>query len=153
MTMIYNSITDFKSNIKHDHSIMALDFGDSKTGIAISDKMQQIASPREVYKNQNSSKDLGYISRFIKENEVGALVVGFPLELDGSEGAPCEKVRKFTEKLYKKTGLPIFLQDERFSTVAVKRDMSTSRMKSKTRHEIDDKLAAGYILQMVLDQI
>lgn len=151
--MIYDHIHDFARNIPQEGSLIGLDYGTARIGIAVCDATRIIASPREVYVRRNISKDLGHISRLTRENSIVACVIGLPLDSDGNEGENCANIREFAAKIVKKTNLPIFLHDERFSTAAVTRSMQDAGVKRKNRHESDDKLAAGYILQCVLDML
>ncbi len=130
---------------------MGLDYGKARIGIAACDSTRIIASPRQVYKRRNISQDLGHIARMVRENRAVGFVVGLPLSQEGAEGENCVQVRLFAAKLVKKLKLPILLYDERFSTAAVTRSMQDAGVKRKDRHLVDDKLAAGYILQCVLD--
>ena len=149
--MIYDSIHDFASAIPPEGSLLGLDYGKAKIGIAACDATRIIASPREVYKRRNISKDMGHIARMVRENNAVGFVIGLPLAQDGSEGDNCKEVRLFAEKLLKKINLPILFYDERFSTAAVTRSMQDAGVKRRERQAVDDKLAAGYILQCVID--
>ena len=151
--MIYGSIKDFASAIPPEGVILGLDYGTAKIGIAACDKTRIIASPIEVYKRRNISKDIGHITRVARERDTIGFVLGLPLSEDGSEGENCGHVRDFAAKILKKTTLPILLFDERFSTAAVTRSMSDAGVKRRNRQEVDDKLAAGYILQCVIDSL
>lgn len=151
--MIYDSITDFASNIPAQGALLGLDHGAARIGIAICDATRIIASPREVYVRRNIAKDLGHIARMVRENNAVAVVIGLPIGLDGVEGKNCNEVRAFATKILKKLNLPILLYDERFSTAAVSRSMLDAGVKRKDRQQADDKLAAGYILQCVVDRL
>ncbi len=96
---------------------------------------------------------MGHIARMVRENNAVGFVIGLPLAPDGSEGENCVEVRLFAAKIVKKLNLPILLFDERFSTAAVTRSMQDAGVKRKDRHKADDKLAAGYILQTVVDML
>lgn len=149
--MIYENVQDFLKNTPKGVSIIALDVGTKKIGIAVTDNEQIIPSPFEVYQRRNTSKDLGHIAQLAKDKNAGGFVVGLPIDLDGNEQKNCEKIRFFANKIYKKTGLNIFMQDERMSTAAADRVLSDAGVKRKKRNEIDDKIAASYILEMVLN--
>jgi putative holliday junction resolvase len=151
--MIYDSIADFASAIPPEGSLLGLDYGRARIGIAVCDTTRIISSPREVYTRRNISKDLGHISRLIRDNNATGIVIGLPLAQDGTEGDNCAEVRLFAEKIIKKINLPIFFYDERFSTAAVTRSMQDAGVKRKNRQAVDDKLAAGYILQCAIDML
>ena len=151
--MIYDSTADFARNIPPEGAILGLDYGTARIGIAVCDTTRIIASPREVYVRRNINKDMGHIARLVRENSVVAFVIGLPLAQDGSEGENCVAVRTFADKLIKKINLPVLFYDERFSTAAVTRSMQDAGVKRKDRQSVDDKLAAGYILQSVIDNL
>lgn len=151
--MIDDNINNFCKNFQKGKKIMALDVGKVRIGIATSDPSHIISSPLTIYVRRNISRDLGYINDLAKNENVGYFVIGLPISLNGLEGENCQYIRQFAAKLYKKTTLPIFLQDERFSTSAVSRAMQDHDISRKKRHATDDKIAAAYILQMVLDRI
>ena len=151
--MISTDIKEFANNIDDEGSILCLDFGSAKIGIAMSDTSRIIANAKEVYIRRNISKDIGYLAKYMQDNNIKCVVIGLPLSLDGSEGANCEKVRNFAGKIIKKTGLPVFLKDERMSTAEASRVLSESGMTRKKRDAIDDKTAASIILQSVLDSL
>jgi len=151
--MIYDHIHDFASAIPKEGALLGLDYGRARIGIAACDSTRIIASPREVYARRNFSKDLGHIARMARENRAVGFVIGLPLAQDGTEGENCADVRLFAAKLAKKLNLPILFYDERFSTAAVTRSMQDAGVKRKERQSVDDKLAAGYILQCVVDML
>jgi putative holliday junction resolvase len=151
--MIYDSLHDFASAIPPEGALLGIDYGRARIGIAACDATRIIASPREVYKRRNISKDIGHIARIVRENNAVGFVIGLPLAQDGSEGENCAEVRLFAGKLLKKPALPILFYDERFSTAAVTRSMQDAGVNRKNRQAVDDKLAASYILQCVLDML
>lgn len=131
--------------------LFGLDYGTRKIGIALSDVERMIASPYSVYERQNISKDLGTLRRLAKDEGVIGFVIGLPRDISGQETEACEVIRTFAEKLYKRAELPILLQDERFSTAAATRALKETGVKRKNRDEIDDKMAAAFMLQGALD--
>lgn len=130
---------------------LGLDIGEKSIGLALSDTAWFIASPLDVLKRENIAKDTGRIRTLVKQHDIGALIIGWPLEMDGTKGIACEKAQHFTEKLLKKIPLPIYLQDERLSTHAAKRALKDINLTRKKKDSIDDKIAAAYILQTALD--
>lgn len=149
--MIADSLQDFKNNLEFGKRILGLDIGDAKIGIAVSDLSHNIANPREVLRRKNIKSDIEFFNNFIKQEEICAIVAGLPLSLQGEETEYCAKIRKFIDKINKDHSLPVFFQDERMSTSAVTRILKDSGMTRKKRDAIDDKMAAAYILQIVLD--
>lgn len=134
--------------------IMCLDVGSVRVGIAMSDPMQIIASPLEVLKRTNSiNNDAKYVANLIKTHEVGLVVVGLPLKLDGTESASTLMAREFAEKLSKVTTVPIEFQDERLSTVSAQRILLEGNVRRDKRKGVVDKLAANIILQNYLDKL
>lgn len=149
--MIYDHIRDFASAIPPEGSLLGLDYGAVRIGIAACDATRIIASPREVYTRRNISKDMGHIARFVRQHNAVGIVMGLPLSQEGLEGENCIAVRAFADKILKRINLPILFYDERLSTAAVTRSMKDAGVKRRDRQAVDDKLAAGYILQCVID--
>ena len=99
--------------------ILCLDIGMVRIGIAKSDELEIIASPLEVYKRTNSiNNDAKYIAKLVESKNIGLIVVGLPLKMDGTSGSSVDMVNEFVEKIKKFTNVPIVMQDERFSTVS-----------------------------------
>lgn len=151
--MIYEDIKEFANIIPQMGALAGIDYGQARIGLATSDALHTIATAQETYHRRNMNKDLGYINQWCQEREITGIILGLPLELSGEEEEACVQVRHFANKLIKKTSLPIFLQDERLSTAAVTRALQESDMTRKKRQSVDDKLAASYILQLVLDRL
>jgi putative Holliday junction resolvase len=149
--MIFDSLQEFLPELPNEGRLIGIDLGQSRIGVATCDELRMIATPREVYERRNMSKDLGHINRIIEDEYVVGVVLGLPLELDGKESEGCERARHFANKLFKKSGRPILLKDERLSTAAVTRTLKEYDMTRKRRHSLDDQLAAAYILQQVVD--
>lgn len=133
---------------------MGLDLGSKTIGLALSDFLLSVASPLETINRTKFTKDAIRLEELIEEHEVGALVLGLPLEMDGSEGKRCQSTRDFAINLFARRDIPIALWDERLSTSAVERMLITDvDMTRKRRGEVIDKLAATYILQGALDAL
>lgn len=133
--------------------ILCLDIGMVRIGIAKSDELEIIASPLEVYKRTNSiNNDAKYIASLVKTKNVGLIVVGLPLKMDGSCGSSVDMVNEFVEKLKKFTDVPIVMQDERFSTVSATNILLEGNVSRQKRKGVVDKLAATIILQSFLDK-
>lgn len=126
--------------------IMALDIGDVRIGIALSDLLQTIASPFESYRRKGFVKDIEYILNLAKEKEVGQIVSGLPLSMDGSENAQSAKVREFAEALAARTEIPLSFVDERFTTVSAERLLLSADVSREGRKKVVDKIAAAIIL-------
>ena len=129
------------------HKIMGIDYGDARTGIAISDLLCSIVGSTTVIPSRNTEKALADIVRLAKENGVGEIVVGLPKNMDGSEGPRAELCREFAAKLGEATGLPIAMWDERRTTVEAHNILSAHNYHGKKRKETVDAVAASLILE------
>lgn len=127
--------------------IMAIDYGDARTGIAISDLLCSIVGSATVIHSRNQDKLLEEIRRLIRENSVGELVLGLPKNMDGSEGPRAELCRAFAERLKQETGLPVNLWDERRTTVEAHNILSEHNYHGKKRKNTVDAVAASLILE------
>lgn len=133
--------------------ILGLDIGSVRIGIAQSDELEIIASPLEVYKRTNSiNNDAKYISSIVTKNNIGKIVVGLPLKLDGSASTSVDMVNEFVEKIKKFTDIEIVLQDERLSTVTASKILIEGNVRRENRKGVVDKIAATIILQNYLDK-
>ena len=133
--------------------IMCLDVGEVRVGIAQSDPMQIIASPLEVYRRTPSiNNDAKYVANLAYRNEVGKIIVGLPLKLDGTRSVSVQMAEEFVEKLKKFTDIEIEFQDERLSTVSAERILIEGNVRRDKRKNVVDKIAATIILQNYLDR-
>lgn len=130
---------------------MGLDVGETTIGLALSDLRRSIATPHLTIERKKFSKDIEQLKEVVEKNKVVGLVVGNPINMDGSEGRRTQSIRTFISNISKVFDLPILLWDERMSTQAVERMMLEADMSRKRRAELVDKLAASYILQGYLD--
>ena len=133
--------------------LLGLDLGTKTIGIAVSDAMRYSATPLETIKRQKFTLDAERLLALIAANNVVGLVVGLPLNMDGSEGPRVQSTRAFVRNLAQKTPLPVAFWDERLSTSAVTRTLIEADMRRDRRAEVIDKLAASYILQGALDRL
>jgi putative holliday junction resolvase len=133
--------------------ILGLDLGTKTIGVAISDGMRYSATPLETIKRTKFTQDAERIIELIAENQVVAILLGLPLNMDGTEGPRVQSTRAFARNLSPKINLPIAFWDERLSTSAVTRMMIEADMRRDRRAEVVDKLAASYILQGALDRL
>lgn len=127
--------------------IMGIDYGDARTGVAISDLLCTIAGSATVVPSRNREKAVLDIVRLAKENEVGEIVVGLPRNMDGSEGPRAALCREFGECLKEATGLPVAMWDERRTTVEAHNILSQHNYHGKKRKETVDAVAATLILE------
>ena len=134
--------------------IMGLDYGSVTVGVAISDSMLLTAQPVEVIKRENKLRQtLARIQVLAEENDVGRIVLGYPKNMNNSEGERVERTKEFMEKLKARTGLEVVLWDERLSTVSAMDVLKEGGVRSEHRKTYVDKIAASLILQGYLDSI
>jgi len=127
--------------------IMGIDYGDARTGVAISDLLCSIVGSTTVVPSRNKEKAMADIVRIARENDVGQIVVGLPKNMDGSEGPRAELCRAFAEELKEATGLPVAMWDERRTTVEAHNILSQHNYHGKKRKETVDAVAASLILE------
>ena len=132
---------------------MGLDLGTKTIGIAISDTRLSIATARETLIRKKFSIDAATLKQMAEKEEVFALVIGLPLNMDGSEGPRAQATRAFVRNLANLSELPVAFWDERLSTVAAERVMIEADMSRKKRAEKIDSVAASFILQGALDRL
>jgi len=133
--------------------LLGLDLGTKTIGVAVSDGMRYSATPLETIKRTKFTADAARLLELIDENAAVALVIGLPLNMDGSEGPRVQSARAFARNLAQKTPLPLIFWDERLSTAAVTRMLIDADTRRDKRAEVVDKLAASYILQGFLDRL
>ena len=127
--------------------IMGVDFGDARTGIAVSDLLCSIVGTTTVIHSRNMEKTIAQILAMVDGSDIGEIVVGLPKNMDGSEGARAELCREFAGKLEEATGLPVKLWDERRTTVEAHNILSQHNYHGKKRKETVDAVAASLILE------
>ena len=132
---------------------MGLDVGSKTIGLALSDRHHIIATPLSTINRTKFKVDGKKLAELITEHQVIALVIGLPMNMDGTEGPRCESVRQFATNLLEVVDIPVFFWDERLSTMAVTRTMIEADMSRQRRKQVVDKAAASYILQGVLDRL
>lgn len=127
--------------------IMAVDYGDARTGVAVSDLLCSIVGFTTVIHSRNQDKTLEKLARLAKEREVTQFVVGLPKNMDGTEGARAQLCREFAQRLEETTGLPVALWDERRTTVEAHNILSQHNYHGKKRKDTVDAVAASLILE------
>ena len=127
--------------------IMGIDYGDARTGVAISDLLCSIVGSTTVVPSRNHEKLMSDLVRLAKENEVGEIVVGLPKNMDGSEGPRAELCRSFAQRLEEASGLKVAMWDERRTTVEAHNILSEHNYHGKKRKETVDAVAASLILE------
>ncbi len=130
--------------------LMGLDLGTKTIGVAISDGLRLTATPLETIKRKKFTIDADRICEIISENQIAGIILGLPLNMDGSEGAQAKRVRKYAERLRRRLGLPLVYQDERLSSFVADQILAT-RARKKDRRAANDAIAAAAILQEFLE--
>ena len=151
-------LSDLIATLDPRHRLMGLDLGTKTIGVAVSDTGRMIASPLETIQRKKFSQDATRLLALCVEHNVGGLVLGMPLNMDGTEGARAQATRDFYLSLRdlwrerEEPAIPVTFWDERLSTVAVTRTLLDADTSRARRGEVVDKLAASYILQGALDR-
>lgn len=136
-----------------NRAIAGLDLGDKTIGVALSDLRRQVATPIEVIRREKFTIDAGRLMALLEARGAAGIVLGLPLNMDGSVGPRVQATQAFARNLEKLTALPICYWDERLSTVAAERALLEADTSRKRRKEVIDQVAAGYILQGALDRM
>ena len=142
-----------KDVISDGQRLLGLDIGKKTIGLALSDKSLAIASPVKILRRSKFTPDVNSIFDFTNTEEVGAMVLGWPVNMDGSEGPRCDSVRDFAHAMMRIRDIPVVFQDERLSTQAVESAMVEADMTRAKRAQRRDALAAVWILQSALDRM
>ncbi|RQD77760.1 MAG: Holliday junction resolvase RuvX [Candidatus Syntrophonatronum acetioxidans] len=132
--------------------VMALDLGEKTIGVAVSDSTMLIAQGVEIIKRKSLKKDLGRLQELLQEYQVEEVVVGLPLNMNGSEGPEAQKARDFGEKIKSRLKVPVIFWDERLTTMAAERTLLDADLSRAKRKKVIDKMAAVFILQNYLDR-
>ena len=151
--MILDDVAAFLAILPAVRAICGLDLGDKTIGFAVSDLRRQVATPVLVIRRVKFTEDAARLLGLVQERQIAGIVLGLPLNMDGSEGPRVQSTRAFARNLVKLTDLPITYWDERLSTVAAERALLEADTSRKRRAEVIDQVAAGYILQGALDRM
>jgi putative Holliday junction resolvase len=153
MTSLLEAARAAIAALPHEQRVLGLDLGDKTIGLATADVSLAIATPRETIRRTKFTADARALLDFAAKEQIGLLVLGLPLNMDGTEGPRAQATRAFARNIAKLSLLPLVFWDERLSTVAVTRTMLEADLSRAKRAENVDKLAAAYILQSFLDAI
>lgn len=151
--MIHADLAEFLTSLPQGRAICGLDLGDKTIGIAVSDLRRTVSTPIHVIRRSKFTEDAAALLAILTERNIAGIILGLPLNMDGSEGPRVQSTRAFARNLVKLTDLPITFWDERLSTVAAERALIEADTSRKRRREVIDQVAAGYILQGVLDRL
>jgi len=150
------SITDIENLpplLAREARLLGLDVGTKTIGMALSDVTRSVATPFDTIRRSKFTADAKTIREVVEKNQVGALVIGLPLNLDGSEGPRAQSTRAFARNLAAHVEVPMVFWDERLSTAAVERHLIEADVSRKRRAELVDRMAAAYILQGALERL
>ena len=151
--MTIMSLDALAAGLPASSRLIGLDPGSKTVGVALSDPSRMVASPTEHLKRGKFRDLAARLEALVKTEEVGGLVVGLPLNMDGSEGPSAQSARQFAQNLAARLDIPVALWDERLSTAAVERTLIDADLSRRRCAELVDKLAAAYILQGALDYL
>ena len=153
MGEIIEDMADFAGALPDMSAIAGLDLGTVTLGVAVSDVFLTVATPLQTIKRKKFGVDAEALLEIVRARSIRGLVLGLPLNMDGSEGPRVQSTRAFARNLSRLTDVPITFWDERLSTVAAERALIEADTSRKRRAEVIDHVAAGYILQGALDRI
>ncbi|NEK24349.1 Holliday junction resolvase RuvX [Sulfitobacter sp. JBTF-M27] len=151
--MIFEDMAEFAAAVPPMRALIGLDLGEKTIGVAVTDNFLSVATPLETIKRKKFGVDAARLNEIIQDRQIGGLVLGLPRNMDGSEGPRCQSTRAFARNFDRLTPMPITFWDERLSTVAAERALLEADTTRKRRAEVIDHVAAGYILQGVLDRL
>ena len=152
--MIFEKVAELMKTFPKGTRLLGLDVGKKNIGIAISDPGLKIASPNSNLKRTKLKKDIESLEQIVLDKNIGGLICGLPIKLDGSEGKACQSIRQFVKDINAELSIGISFWDERLSTVAVERVLiQEANLSRQRRAQIVDKVAAVYILQSALDYL
>ncbi|KQW71379.1 Holliday junction resolvase [Phenylobacterium sp. Root77] len=147
-------LTELPALLPRYSALMGLDLGEKTIGVAVSDVTRMVASPLELIRKTKFTAEANRLFALIDEREVGAIVIGLPVNMDGTEGTRCQSNRAFARNLLRLRDIPIAFWDERMSTMAVNRVLIEEADVTRARRaELVDKLAAAWILQGAVDRL
>lgn len=133
--------------------LMGLDVGNKTVGLALADVSRTIATPLQTIRRSKFTQDARALFALMDEHGVGGLIIGLPVQMDGTEGRQAQSVRSFAANLLRLRDVPIAFWDERLSTAAVTRTLLEADASRRRRAQVVDKMAAAYILQGCLDSL
>jgi putative Holliday junction resolvase len=146
-------ISELPARLAPGQRLLGLDLGERTIGLALSDTRLTVATPLKTLTRGKFKTDSHVLLDLISEHGVGALVVGLPLNMDGSQGPSAQSARAFARNFEQLSTIPIVFQDERLSTAAVTRTLLDADASRRRHAELVDKMAAAYILQSALDRL
>lgn len=146
-------LDDLAARLKRNERLMGIDLGTKTIGLALSDVERRLATPYETIRRKKFAEDAASLLDAASRYDVAGLVIGLPLNMDGTEGPRVQSTRAFVRNLGNLSALPVAWWDERLSTAAVTRELIDRDVSRAKRAAVIDKMAAAYILQGALDKI
>lgn len=150
---VYNGFDSLRAALPEQGALMGLDLGEKTIGVAISDMRRSVATPLQTIRRRKFGADAEALLALARARGVVGLVLGLPLNMDGSEGRRCQSTRAFARNLSRLTELPIGFWDERLSSFEAEQMLIEAGLSRARRAEVIDKIAAGIILQGFLDRL
>ena len=150
---VFDDFGDFAGAVSRGSALVGLDLGTRTIGVAVSDLLWSVATPRETVKRKKFGVDAAALEAIFTDVSAGGIVLGLPMNMDGSEGPRAQSTQAFARNLAARVDLPIGFWDERLSSVAAERAMLEADMSRAKRAERIDHVAAGFILQGALDRL
>jgi putative Holliday junction resolvase len=150
------AVLDFaglRTGLAAGRRLLGLDLGEKTIGVALSDTLLSVATPLVTLKRRKFTANAAELRALVEEHGVGGIIVGLPLNMDGSEGPSAQSARAFARNFSAASDVPLAFWDERLSTAAVTRTLLEADSSRKRRAEVVDKMAASYILQGALDRL
>ena len=150
----FENIREMIKNLPDGARLLGLDVGTKTIGLAISDSNFKVAMAIDTIRRTKFTTDIKYLGKIIEDRSIGGLIIGLPMSMDGTEGSACQSIRQFGSNVIDHIQIGITFWDERLSTIAVQRFLtSEADMTRKRRAKVVDKLAATYILQGAIDSL
>lgn len=146
-------LDEFVQLLESGQRLFGLDLGSKTIGVAVSDLTRSIATPVDTIRRKKFKEDAIILLDLVQEYEIAGIIIGYPINLDGSTGPRVQATEAFARNLAQVTDLPLAYWDERLSTVAVERTLLAADVSRKKRAEVIDKMAAAFILQGFLDYL
>ncbi len=151
--MIFDDVESLAAELPPSGALAGIDLGTATIGVAVSDTRRRVASPVETIRRTKLGIDIAALMAICEPRDVVGVVLGLPLNMDGSEGPRCQATRAFARNVARSTEMPIAFWDERLSTVAAERALLEADVSRRRRGQVIDHVAASYILQGALDRI
>ncbi len=150
---VFGDVAAFAAALPERGALMGIDFGEKTIGVAVSDGFRQVATPLQTVRRRRFGLDAAELLAIAAGRAICGIVVGLPINMDGSEGPRAQSTRAFARNLAGLDPPPIVFWDERLSTVAAERALLDADVSRRRRAEVIDHVAAGYILQGLLDRL